>query len=78
MRMNDWVQKLDGFLQFNERNVLTHIGKISHELATARAEEEYEHYQAHVRHVEATEATSDFDKMIADLSLTAQRPRNTT
>jgi hypothetical protein len=33
--MRDWVKKLDSFLQFNERNVLTHAGKVSHELAQA-------------------------------------------
>ena len=30
--MSDWRSKLDSFLQFNERNILTHAGIISHEL----------------------------------------------
>ena len=42
--MRDWRQKLDSFLQLNERNILEHAGKISHELAIARAEAEYEKY----------------------------------
>jgi hypothetical protein len=35
MHMPDWVKKLDAFLEFNERNILTHKGKVSHELAMA-------------------------------------------
>jgi hypothetical protein len=46
MRMNDWVGKLDAFLQFNERDLLGDKGKISHEVATALAESEYEKYRS--------------------------------
>ena len=42
MHMRDWIAKLDAFLQFNERNILTHAGKISHQLASEHAEEEFE------------------------------------
>jgi hypothetical protein len=71
MRMTDWIARLDSFLQFNERNVLTHAGKISHELAAARAESEFEQYEATRRHIEATEPTSDFDRMLAGLDALA-------
>lgn len=30
MHMEDWIIKLDDFLRFNERDILTHAGKISH------------------------------------------------
>jgi hypothetical protein len=30
MTMKEWSEKLDAFLQFNEQDVLTHAGKISH------------------------------------------------
>lgn len=33
MRMEDWVNKLDGFLQFNEYDILTNAGKVFHEVA---------------------------------------------
>ena len=76
MRMADWISRLDSFLQFNERNVLTHAGKISHELAAARAEEEFEHYQTAARHVEATEPTSDFDRLVLETAAHARtRPK---
>jgi hypothetical protein len=33
MRMNDWIKKLNGFLSLNDRKILEHAGKISHETA---------------------------------------------
>jgi hypothetical protein len=44
MHMTDWIQKLDAFLNINDREILTHAGKISHELAQQRAEAEYAQY----------------------------------
>jgi hypothetical protein len=46
MHMADWITKLDGFLTLNEREILTHAGRISHETAQARAELEYEKFKA--------------------------------
>lgn len=33
MRMRDWIAKLDGFLRLNDRDILSHAGQISHEVA---------------------------------------------
>jgi len=41
MHMEDWIKKLDGFLTLNERDILTHAGRISHEMAQTKAELEY-------------------------------------
>ena len=38
MYMKDWIEKLHGFLQLNDRNILDHAGKISHQLAADKAE----------------------------------------
>ncbi len=62
MHMTDWVGKLDAFLQFNERNILTHAGAVSHQLAEEHAHSEFEQYQANRRRNEATRAVSDFDQ----------------
>ena len=40
--MKDWIAKLHGFLALNDREILTHAGHISHEIAKAKAEHEYE------------------------------------
>ena len=41
MRMQDWIRKLDAFLKFNEYEILTDAGRVSHEVAKQLAEEEY-------------------------------------
>ena len=45
MHMQDWVQKLDAFLEFNEYDILHNPGKVSHEVATRLAQEEYGHFR---------------------------------
>lgn len=44
MYMKDWITKLDAFLNISERDILTHAGKISSELAQAKASEEYSRF----------------------------------
>ena len=60
MKMVDWVQKLDAFLQFNEYQILSDAGKVSHEVAKQLAEEEYEKFRV----VQDREFESDFDKEV--------------
>lgn len=45
MFMKDWVGKLDAFLKFNEETILSHQGKISHEVALALAGEEFDKFR---------------------------------
>ena len=54
--MRDWREKLDAFLQFNERDILTHAGKVAKEVADRLALEQYERF--HVRRL-ADEARAD-------------------
>ena len=44
MSMENWAQKLDVFLEFNERELLTHAGKLSMEVAQQLAAERYEEF----------------------------------
>lgn len=46
MYMKDWIAKLDDFIRFNERELLIHAGKISHQQAIEKAHEEYDKYRA--------------------------------
>jgi len=57
MYMKDWVDKLDAFLQFNEKEILQDSGKISHEVAAELAESEFEKYRVIQDHM----IESDFD-----------------
>ena len=59
MYMKDWIAKLDGFLSLNDREILTHAGKISHELAKHHAEQEYEKF----REIQSRQIESDFDRL---------------
>lgn len=63
MTMADWAKKLDAFLQFNERDLLDHHGKVSAEIAKAFAESEFEKY----RIVQDRLFESDFDRMLKQL-----------
>lgn len=47
--LNDWAEKLDAFLSFNDRQVLVGAGKVSHKQAVAHAQSEYEQFAAQRR-----------------------------
>jgi len=60
MTMKDWAEKLNAFLQFNQKEILQNAGKVSAEIAKAFAEKEYDNYKP----IQDTLFESDFDKMI--------------
>jgi hypothetical protein len=45
MYMKDWIERLDIILQLNGRELLSHAGKISHEVALQKSSEEFEKYK---------------------------------
>ena len=61
MTMEDWAQRLDMFLEFDEREILSDSGKITAKIAKAHAESEFEKY----RIVQDRLFSSDFDKLLA-------------
>lgn len=60
MKMQDWIDKLDAFLRFNDYEVLTNAGSVSAEVAKNLAQSEYEKY----RTVQDVSYESDFDKVL--------------
>ena len=67
MHMPDWIKKLDAFLSLNEREILTHAGRISHEMARELAEGEYEKF--HKRRIQQGDRhEGDFEKTIRQLA----------
>ncbi|OGC07000.1 hydroxyacid dehydrogenase [candidate division WOR-1 bacterium RIFOXYD2_FULL_36_8] len=58
MTMNDWIEKLHGFLTINDRNILQDAGRISHELMVEIAEKKFDKY----KQIEATQDI-DFDEV---------------
>ena len=62
MHMQEWVKKLDGFLTLNDRNILDHAGKVSHEMAMQVASDVYEKFHKQRLEVEAEQADKkDFE-----------------
>ena len=45
MRMADWALKLDGFLRFNEYEILSDAGEVSAVVAKQLAEREYDAFR---------------------------------
>ena len=66
MHMADWIEKLNGFLTLNDRDILTHAGRISHEMAQTKAELEYDKFKAlEARAPRSVDA--DFEQATKDL-----------
>lgn len=61
MTMQDWSQRLNRFLEFNEHEILHDTGRVTHEIAKAFAESEFEKY----RIVQDRMFESDFDRFLA-------------
>ena len=61
MYMKDWIEKLNGFLTLNDREILNNAGSISHILAKENAEREYEKFK---EYEQKTISESDFEKVI--------------
>lgn len=64
MTMEDWAVRLDRFLEFDEREVLTHAGGISADVAKAHAESEFEKFRV----VQDRAFESDFDAEVKKLT----------
>jgi hypothetical protein len=58
MTMDDWAKRLNAFLQFNQKDILTNAGKVTQAIAKAFAESEFEKY----RIIQDRLFESDFDK----------------
>jgi hypothetical protein len=74
MHMRDWIAKLNAFLTVNERAILEHAGKISHEMARELAEAEYQKFHRN-QIQQADQAEGDFDKAIKQLPPPPKRKR---
>ena len=60
MTMQDWAERLDLFLEYDDRAILENAGRISADIAKDKAESEFEKY----RIVQDRLFESDFDKLI--------------
>ena len=66
MYMRDWLEKLDDFLRLGGRDILRHAGKISHEQALRKAEQEFEKF--HLAELAApSQVEKDFEAAVKEL-----------
>ncbi len=63
MTMEDWANRLDAFLDFDERNILSDGGKVTAIFAQEHAENEFEKFRV----TQDRLFESDFDKMIKEI-----------
>ena len=72
MTMEDWSKRLDLFLIADDREVLRDAGKITAEIAKAKAETEFEKYRV----IQDRLFMSDFDKYMLELEENAKKQQN--
>jgi len=65
--MRDWREKLDAFLQFNERDILTNAGKVAKEVADRLALEQYEKFATRRLRAEAQADERAFEEAVKKL-----------
>lgn len=70
MTMDDWVEKLDAFLQFNEYEILKNAGTISSLVAKKFAENQFDKF----RIIQDREYSSDFDNVVKGITTTGNLP----
>ena len=78
MHMKDWITKLHAFLAINDRDILGHAGKISHQMAKELAESEYDKFN-HLRIRQSDIADGEFEKFekaIQNLPPPAKHPKS--
>lgn len=62
MTMSDWIDQLDLILKMNKKNLLTHYGKISHALAKAKSEKEYNKFKKEQKKIEKEESLKELEQ----------------
>lgn len=67
MYMKDWIARLDGILQLNGRDLLTHAGKISHDRALKKSSAEFEKYKLTQAAIEKEQSLKEIEEDIKRL-----------
>lgn len=67
MYMKDWAERLDSILQLNGRELLTHAGKISHQMALDKSSVEFEKFAANRKIIEKEQSLKEIEADIKKL-----------
>jgi hypothetical protein len=64
MYMKDWITRLDAVISLNGRDLLTHAGKITHQVAKEKSEIEYQKYKTLQREREKEQSMKELEEDI--------------
>ncbi|WP_396192688.1 RhuM family protein [Flavobacterium sp.] len=67
MYMKDWKERLDSILQLNGRELLTHAGTISHQMAIEKSTLEYDKFQKNLKDIEIENSLKEIEEDIKKL-----------
>ena len=67
MYMKDWIARLDAVISLNGRELLTHAGKISHEMAIAKSGLEYKKFKDEQKKIEKIQSLKELEEDIKRL-----------
>jgi len=68
MYMKDWIERLDIIVQLNGKELLTHAGKISHQMALEKSNKEYQKYKETLKQIEKENSLKELEQDINMLS----------
>ncbi len=67
MYMKDWIERLDSLLKLNGRELLTHSGTITHQMALNKSEDEYKKYKEQFHAIEKESSLKELEEDIKKL-----------
>ena len=67
MYMKDWIARLDAVISLNGRELLTHAGKISHEMAITKSGLEYKKFKDEQKKIEKIQSLKELEEDIKRL-----------
>ena len=67
MYMKDWIQRLDAIIRLNGRELLTHAGKVSHQMALEKSTLEYDKFRDKQRRIQYEESLKELENDIKTL-----------
>jgi hypothetical protein len=67
MYMKDWIARLDSLLQLNGREILTHAGTISHQMALNKSDEEFQKFKIEQKTIEKEQSLKEIEADIKKL-----------
>lgn len=68
MYMKDWVSRLDVIVQLNGKELLTHAGKISHQMALEKSSKEFEKHTETQKQIDEENSIKELEEDLSKLT----------